>query len=157
MNNEFRKFLLACVPDILIALIAMKSIDNEWATFGWTIVILQAVYFLIWLKNTVWIWIVFWAFEKEMMAQKMEEVLRKHRYPDPSMATYYSGFEEYAEAVAVNQQTPCELRVLAATEKGFFHGVRSCGQYGLLLRLESAAKVALTRYKGDFRATLSRN
>jgi len=73
------------VPDILIAWAGAFYFDVGVLGFFGIIVGLQCLYFLIWLKTFLWIWLLFWVSGRKKMAHLIEDSAPLHTacFPTP--------------------------------------------------------------------------
>src|SRR4051794_10871920 len=85
--------LLGFIPDILISWTASYYFDSGIVGFIAVAVGLQCVYFLIWVKTTIWTWLIFWISGRRKMAAGFEQYLSQNRFPQPP--GFLSGIDHY--------------------------------------------------------------
>jgi hypothetical protein len=56
----WRNALLALIPDAMVAIVAAWVTSSGVVGFIITMIALQVLYFLIWAKNSGWLWVNFW-------------------------------------------------------------------------------------------------
>ena len=109
---------------------------------------LQYVYFLIWAKNSLWMWLVYWVSGRQRLTANLEDYLVKNRFPPPP--EYVSDIDERLDQVASGKQYDCSTRAKAAIELGTLEVFGSVGQIQLGLQLHLAYEDALQRYAKRF-------
>ena len=109
---------------------------------------LQYVYFLIWAKNSLWMWLMYWVSGRRKITDHIEDYLVKNRFPVPP--EYVGGIDDYLDQVASGKQYDCSTRVKAAIELGTLKAFGSVGRIQLGLQLHLAYEDALQRYAKRF-------
>jgi hypothetical protein len=71
------------IPDLLIAWAVAEYSDSGLLGFGAAWLGLQALYLLIWAKNSVWLWLSYWLYRKRRMVEGMEGQMASGNYPSP--------------------------------------------------------------------------
>lgn len=135
------------LPDAAIALI-ISIVTGEVVSFFFTIIGLQAVYFLIWLKNTIWQWLLFKLKTRREIKKAYLDHLKKNNFPEPD--DYLDSASGYFLDVSENEEYPANLRVKAAIEATFFSSMTNLGQMQNMVRASMAAEDALEEYKSSF-------
>jgi hypothetical protein len=102
----------------------------------------------VWLKKTVWSWIVFGVYGRKLSASALADYLTEHGYPEPQM--YETSAEQYFNRVLGDESLPVLLRLKAATQAACLQTPTSIGQYQCAVRLEMAYEDAIARYKATF-------
>jgi hypothetical protein len=143
--------LLALIPDAIIAWIAAWY--TGWGVFGFIGVMLglQCLYILIWAKNSLWMWLVYWVSGRRKMSAHLEDYLVENRFPAPP--EYVSDIEDYLGQITNSEQYDCQTRVKAAIEAGTLNGIRVAGRIQFGLQLKFAFEDALMRYARRVPAT----
>lgn len=149
-RNLISGAVLGLVPDILIAIVAASMTDSGLMGFFVTLIGLQVLYFLIWAKNAIWAWLLFWLRGRKQMTEHFLDYLRSNAFPEPD--EYQDNVEGYFEGVMGNEQQPTDLRLKAAVELGSFNVLRLTGRHSLLLQTFLAFEDAIQRYKRTFPA-----
>lgn len=140
--------LLNLVPDAIIALIA-AVLANNLITFFAVIFGLQIIYFLIWVKNSIWLWIKYYYLGgKKELLENMLKVLRTNNYPEPDELEV--SVQDYFLKIANNEKLPTDVRIKAGAEYGTFHSPIFSGNMQNTLRLNMAYETALEMYKKQF-------
>jgi hypothetical protein len=140
--------LLALIPDAIIAWIAAAYTDSGIFGFVLTLIGLQCVYFLIWAKNSLWMWLVYWVSGRRQMTDHLEDYLVKNRFPPPP--EYVSDINDYLTQVANGDKYDCQTRVKAAIELGTFNGLKLAGRMQQGLQFYFTFESALQRYARRF-------
>jgi hypothetical protein len=140
--------LLALIPDAIIAWIAAAYTDSGIFGFILTLIGLQCIYFLIWAKNSLWMWLMYWVSGRRQMTDHLEDYLVKNRFPPPP--EYVSDIDDYLGQVANSEQYDCSTRVKAAVEIGTFSGLALARRIQFGFQLKLAYEAALQRYGKRF-------
>jgi hypothetical protein len=143
-RNMLVNGLLALIPDAIIAWIVATYTATDVAGFILAMLALQCVYFLIWLKNSLWMWLMYWVSGRRKLSAGVEDYFVQNRFPPP--AEYVTDIEDYLGQVANGQQHDCATRVKAAGDLGVFGGLKLIGRIQLGLQLKLAYEDALLRY-----------
>ncbi len=135
------------IPDAVIAYVVMRVTESGWVGFGLTFLGLWAVYLAIWLKNSIWSWIVFLLWGKRSMVAALLSSLREHRYPEPD--NFENSADGYLQRIATDEKQPMDIRLMAAGEYASLH---AHNQYGFqrFMQLSVALDNALEQYKNQF-------
>ena len=149
-RNLISGAILGLVPDVIIAIIAAAWTDSGLMGFLVTLIGLQIVYLLIWVKNTIWGCLFFWLAGRKRMAEHLLDYLRANFFPEPD--EYQDDVQTYFQGVMDNEHAPTDLRMKAAVEIGTFNTFRLLGKVSLLLQTFLAYEDALQRYKRMFPA-----
>jgi hypothetical protein len=144
----WRNALLSFLPDLLVAGIATSIFDQEWWFFGLVYVGLQAAYLLIWLKNSIWSWSLFFLFVRKEMARGILAHLREQKFPEPKDIIIDT--DEYFQEVAENKDILAETRVSAATLAGFMQYPYAMRKVQIAFRMHMALEDAIHAYKAGF-------
>jgi hypothetical protein len=103
--------LLNSIPDVLIAGVAAIITGTGWIGFFIVLIGLQCVYFLIWLKKTLWSWVVFRLYERHKRAERLEDYLVRERFPPPP--EYVNGMNWYLSDIRDSKANDFDLRLKA--------------------------------------------
>jgi len=147
-RNLISGSVLSIVPDTLIALVAASWTDSRLLGFVVTLVGLQVLYLLIWVKNAIWGWLLFWMRGRKQMTAHLLDYLRSNSYPEPD--EYQDDAESYFQSIASNEQLSVDLRMKASAELGSFNALRLAGRMGFLLQTFLACEDAIQQYKASF-------
>lgn len=139
---------LGLIPDAVIAWIVAAYTGSGVVGFILTMLGLQGVYFVIWIKNSLWSWLVYWVAGRRKMTAFSEDYLVKNRFPPPP--EFVNDMDEYLEQVVRSEQYDCSTRVEAAIATGVFVGLTLAGRIQLGLQLQWAFQSALKRYAKRF-------
>jgi hypothetical protein len=140
--------LLALIPEAIIAWIVAIYTASGVVGFILTMLGLLGVYFLIWVKNSLWMWLMYWVSARRKMSEHLGDYLVQNRFPAPPQ--YVGGIDDYFDQVANSEQCDCPTRVKAAIELGTFVGLKLAGRMQLGLQLHLAYEDALERYARRF-------
>jgi hypothetical protein len=102
--------LLNSIPDFLIAGIATAITGTGWIGFLVVFIGLKCVYFLIWLKDTLWSWVVFWLYRCRKTAEYLEEYLVQEHFPPPHVRNWVDYLSDIRDSAGID----CTLRIKAA-------------------------------------------
>jgi hypothetical protein len=143
-RSYYKNLALAFIPDLLVAWAVMKYLDAGAEAFFFTLIALQAVYFALWVKRSVWSWLLFWLFNRSAMSAHVEEFLVREQFRKPP--DFMSGPDEYFAGIADDEAEDCVTRVKAAREVGAFMGVTISQQHQLAIQMRVATEDAIQRY-----------
>ena len=136
------------VPDILVSWAGAYLFNLGFPGFFGILICLQCLYLGIWIKNLIWMWLLFWLSGRKKLASHLEDFLYKNRFPQPP--EFVGDIDDYLSQVANNQMVQCALRVKAAIELGTMVGIKTAGRYSLLMQLHYAFEDALEEYSRRF-------
>jgi hypothetical protein len=136
-------FVLAWIPDALIAWAAMKATDGGAGTFWGVLIGIQVVVLLFWVKRALWAWVVWRAWGRDRTIGRTVMLLERSGIPKPDSASLDA--ETYLEHVKNNSAQPVEARIAAAEAQmaiavGGLHGVVSA------VRTRDAWNAALAKW-----------
>jgi hypothetical protein len=109
---------------------------------------LQCLYFLIWVKNTVWAWVAFKVYNREYLKNLITDYLKSNGYPEPGH--FERSAEGYLTTVAEDDNQPIEVRLKAAASLAELNFMSMQGQFQNLARLSMAYEDALENHKRSF-------
>jgi hypothetical protein len=140
-------FLLALIPDAVIAYVAMRVTDSGWVGFAIVFFGLWAVYLAIWLKNSIWGWLVYVLWGKRQMTAAMLSGLRANKYPEPD--DFEKSGDDYLQKLVSDESLPVDTRLKAMAD---FANIHALNQFGFqrFLQVSSALDNALEQYKNQF-------
>jgi hypothetical protein len=139
-RSYWKNAALSFIPDLLIAWAVMKYNDGGAEAFFFTLIALQAVYLLLWIKRSVWSWTIFALSSRAFMSSHVEEVLVQQKFPPPP--DFISGPDGYYQEIVDNKDEDCEMRIKAAQELGTLAGISVAGQHQLAIQLRMAMEDA---------------
>jgi hypothetical protein len=143
-RSYYKNAALAFIPDLLIAWAVMKYMDGGAETFFFTLIGLQAVYFALWVKRSVWSWLLFMLTNRAAMSSHMENFFVQEDFPKPP--DYMSGPDEYFSGITNDEEQDCATRVKAAQELGTLSGITVAQQHQFAMQLRMATEDAIQRY-----------
>jgi len=111
---------------------------------------LQILYFLIWAKDSLWAWVVFWLGGRKRFASWLFDYLRENGYPDPG--TYERSADAYLSAVLENEKLSISVRLEVASELGSLRFLKSSAQVQQSIQITMAYEDALQQHKRAFPA-----
>lgn len=144
--------VLNLIPDTLIAVVLAVIFEGGFLGFLAAIAGIQLLYFVIWLKNTAWSWLVFSVFGRKQSADLIQDHLAARKFPEP--ADYRSSIDGYFGDVASDEAQSVNVRVAAAAELGALSYPASQGRVQEALRVSMAYEDALIAYKRSFSANV---
>jgi hypothetical protein len=147
-RNIFTGAALGLVPDILISVVAASITDTGLIGFFVILFGLQVVYFLIWAKKAIWIWLLFFFRGRKQTTDHMFQYLRSNRFPEPG--EYQEDVDDYLANVMRNERIPVDTRLKAAVEQGSINALRVTGQGTQTLQAVMAFEDAIIQYKRTF-------
>lgn len=147
-RNFWSNSILGMTPDILIAVAVAVYNDKGIAAFFLVLIGLQVIYFLIWIKNTIWSWVFYKFRGRKLISDFVLDYLKTNRYPEPD--DYLKSPEEYFSSVAQSDSIPIELRLKAAAELGSLNYPIANREIQNSMRLSMAFEDAIENYKKTF-------
>ncbi len=139
---------LGLIPDAVVAALLVVIFGGGFVSFIATIVGLQVVYFLIWLKDTAWSWLQFVLVGRKRDASTLLDHLVTRSYPEPS--DYEQSISGYFERIASDDEEEVIMRLAASVELGAINYSVAQGRIQEGLRLSMAYEDALEAYKRRF-------
>jgi hypothetical protein len=140
--------LLGAIPDLAIAIFVAVVLHGGFPGFFATLIGLQVLYLAIWLKNSVWSWMVFSYSGRKKSALLLFDYFRENGYPEPD--DYEKSADGYFESVANNERLPAAVRLKAASELGVIHFLDNSCEVQQSMRLAMAYEDALEEFKRSF-------
>jgi hypothetical protein len=144
----WRNVALGSIPDIVIAVILAYVFDGGIAGFLVALVLLQALYFAIWVKNTIWAWAMFKLNTRKNLVSHFTDYLRVNKYPEPD--DFEKSAEGYLSRVISDEELPTELRLEAATCLAELNYLSTLGQIQKAAMLSIVYEEALENHKRSF-------
>src|ERR1700730_3283544 len=142
--------VLGVVPDSLIGAAAAYVTGTGLAGFFVTVLGLQFLYLVLFLKNLIWGWFLFWVRGRKKITSHLLSYLRKQRYPEPD--DYLRDADSYFNGIGETGNLPGDQRVKATSEWSALQTLRGYGHYGQPLQLHLAYEDAIEQYKELFNA-----
>lgn len=136
--------LLGLVPDFTIAYI-IANLSNGAISFFIVFILLQLHYLLIWAKNFLWGWIIFYLIQRNKMSSYICDFLSQNNFPDPG--NYQESAVSYLESVASDSTLPVETRLRAAAELGAINSFMAQYKISLHTQISMAYEDAIEQYK----------
>ena len=147
-RSLFTAAALGLVPDLVISLAVASATDSGVIGFFATLIGLQVLYFLIWAKNAIWGWLMFWATGRKQLAEHLFDYLRSNGYPEPN--DYQEDVESYLSDVMGNEEQPVDVRLKAAIEIGSLSMLAAYRHMSQLMKTHLAYEEAIRQYKRTF-------
>lgn len=113
-----------------------------------TLVVLNGVYLAIWFKNSIWAWICYKLYYREVFVNLIYQFLKDNKFPEPN--DYEDSGSDYLERVAFDDDVAPDLRVKAAAELAPIVAKAREGKLQEVLRYNMAFEAALFKYKASF-------
>lgn len=153
MKREHQPLLmmtfLSPVPELAIATLVSLA-GGGWSGFWITLALLYLAYFLVWLRKTVWSWVLFRWWGRKVMVDTMVIQLEKMDYPPPPYSPYAA--IDYFPEIATEEGQPIATRLHAAQVWGIVDYLESAGHLIEKTRLVKSYDEALMAYRNK-RAT----
>ena len=147
--NLLKALTFLPVPELLVAsLIAATAgdtyrISSFWLALG----CFYGVYFLIWVRNSIWGWIVYAISRKEAVDNTLK-LLKENDLPKPYSDLYSPS--EYFEEVSKDERMPIKARLLASQILGMSVYPMSAFRFQEGYRLHLMLKSTLARLRGSY-------
>jgi len=152
-TKQKRNFLIniiyGLIPDTIIGIGVASFTDSGLSGFIFTVIGLQIVYFLIWLKDSLWGWAFFKIRGKKLMVEYMEDALKAKNFPAPQ--DFEVSIEGYLSSVVANERLDLNIRLNAAMEIGTLEYLKSMFKAQESMRLIIAYEEALSNFKKTYR------
>jgi hypothetical protein len=136
------------IPDLVIAAIFTVMLGGYVGTFMLVIVGLQVLYFLVWLRKTIWSWIVFGVWGRRHLATLLTDYLTENEYPEPEI--YERSAEDYFTRIATHDALMVPLRLKATGQAAALRIPSTIGEYQYAFRVAMAYEDALMAHKRTF-------
>jgi hypothetical protein len=141
-------FILAAIPDVLIAIVVANITEIGVPAFFFTLIGLQIIYFVLWLKRFIFSWLYFWLFSRKSMTAVMLDYLKEQRYPRPKLGLDY---DDYLSGVVADKALPMKLKLDAAALAAQLSMTKTIGKMSTFLQMAMALDDALTNYRREFK------
>lgn len=139
---------IGLLPDATIGVVTAYFTHSGILGFFITIIGLQVVYFLLWLKNTLWQWVFFQVRGKKLMVEHIENFLKANNFPAPK--DYEDSIEGYLASLIENDELEPDMRIKATSELAALKYPMNNFRIQEGLRLTMAYEEALSNYKNRF-------
>lgn len=146
-RNIFIALIISSIPDLIIAGIIAMINKNETA-FIIAFFALKIVYLLVWIRNSVWNWILYQFGVKEAVISNAISSFKRNNYPEPDY--YLDSAEAYFDQIANDEDLPLELRLHAAVQTGFMLYPTAYGHLQEKIRVTLATEKAIEKYRQTF-------
>jgi hypothetical protein len=137
--------VLGLIPDLAIAAIINSVIAGNIGTFILVFIGLQLLYFLVWLRKTIWAWIVFCVYGRKHLANFLADYLAENEYPQPG--DYEGSADEYFNRIAGDEALAVDVRLKSVGQAVALRMPITIGQYQYGFRVAMAYEDALIAYK----------
>jgi hypothetical protein len=138
-------------PDVLIAIVVAWWLNGGLFVLAASLIGLKIIYLTIWLKDALWTWLVFSLHGRKIMADGIFATLKKNDFPKPAIMP--DGFVdpgEYLSSVALDDGSPCELRLSAQMENSTLNTIKMMNGFVATWSALAAWDDALKRYNSTF-------
>lgn len=139
---------IGLLPDAAIGVATAYFTDSGILGFFITMIGLQIVYFLLWLKNTLWQWVFFQLRGKKLMVEHIENFLKANNFPAPK--NYEDSIEGYLASLIEDDELQPEMRIKATAELAALKYPMNNFRMQEGFRLTMAYEEALSNYKNRF-------
>ncbi len=109
--------MFGILVDAVIAIAITYYIDGGLIEFAFVFAGLYVLYFAIWLKKSLSIWVYFYMAGRKVAANAMVENFKAESFPKAER--HVSSSQEYFKDVAEDQSQPDKVRLLAAQQVGY--------------------------------------
>jgi hypothetical protein len=147
-RNFWTIAVLGLVPDLLIGVVVGAVSDTGVLGFIATVVGLQVLYLLLWIKNSAWAWVLYWVKGRKDMTASFLTFLKENRFPEPS--SYQKSVQGYLDTVVGSESEPIETRLKAAAQIGAMSVRPLIGGFQYTIKLGLAYEDGLEQYKELF-------
>lgn len=153
-RKEARAFWVRAVlnstPDLAIAAVIALIADEGFLLFFGVLIGLQAVYFVIWLKKSIWIWISYAVRDRKLLEQRVLDMLIENKFPKPP--ELLSDVENYLNEVAGETTADDAIRLTAAAEWGGIQYALKTMRFQEYFRLTMVYEAAIEEYNRQINA-----
>jgi hypothetical protein len=142
--------LLGLVPDALLAWVLAAFFDGGVPGFLLALFGLQLLYVILWVKASVWAWLLFLFGGRKRTAAALFDVLVQQGFPEPH--DYHHSADSYFMAIADDNDVAVPLRLAAMSNATTFFLLGQEGRFQDSLRLSMAyedALIQLKRFRGN--------
>jgi hypothetical protein len=139
---------LGFVPDVIISIVVAIVLSGGILLFFATLIGLQCIYLLIWIKNSVWGWTLYKLHHRKYLVEHLTDYLKTNKYPEPD--DYEKSADGYLTSVMSNEKLPVDIRIKAASCLAELNFMSTQGQLQNYLRFSMAYEAALADYKKTF-------
>lgn len=140
--------ILGLIPDIFISVALSVVFDGGLVGFFFSLVGLQVLYLLIWIKNSIWTWLLFQFSGRKILANTLADYFRENSYPEPN--NFEESVEEYFSNIVLGEDNPVELRLKASASLATINFFARQNQMQDHMRLLMVYEDALESYKKTF-------
>jgi hypothetical protein len=147
-RNLFVNAAFGLIPDALIGIGVAYFTDSGLIGMVGTVIGLQLLYFLIWLKSFLLRLLLLWLTGRKKLVSYYSDLLTFNRFPEPG--DYLRDADVYFANTMDDKSLPCALRMKAAIELASIDAAKRLG-FGLLtISMHMAAEDAIEQYKRTF-------
>jgi hypothetical protein len=139
--------LLNSVPDLAIAALLAWFFNGGLIGFVVTFVGIQLLCLVMWVRNTAWAWIVFNWRDRKALAEIIQGLLVRAKFPCPGER--YGAAEDYFNQVIGDEHMPVDARFVAAIINSWQQYAIQSGRYQEAFRLNLSTEDALLAYKAS--------
>lgn len=138
---------LNLIPDLVIAFIISKSLSAGFLGFILIFFSIQLLYLLIWIKQSIWNWLIFFISWRKKLKNSILDSLNENNFPNPG--THENSIDSYLNSVVENKEVPIETRLKAATQLGALNSFIGQGNIQNYIRISMACEDAVEQYKNQ--------
>ena len=144
-RNYVINIAVGTLPDIAISIVLAIVFSVGFLGFLAIYFGLQGLYFVIWVKNSIFGWLHFQLGGRRQLTKHLLDFLNENNFPDPG--DQQESAEEYFYSVVNDEALPLEIRMRATHEIAAMNAYRSFGQIQQLLRVNMAYEDAIEQYR----------
>lgn len=148
-RNYLLNIALSFIPEILISWLIAYVFETGVSGFFITLIGLQLLYILIWLKCSLWDWTLFSFKGRGETSEYFYNILKSNKYPEPE--EFYGSAKDYLGHTVNEDKNPIETRLKCAETLGFLDAFAHAGLIQAAIRINMAFEDAIERYKKSFK------
>lgn len=141
--------VLGFIPDTVVSIILSAVFNGGLGGFFFSLIGLQCVYFLIWIKNSIWAWSLFKFHNQKYLVTHITDYLQKNRYPEPD--DYEKSPDSYLSTIVADENQSANVRIAAAASLAELNFMSTQGQIQNHMRFCMAYEEALENHKRSFK------
>jgi hypothetical protein len=138
---------LSLIPDAAIAYAVMRLTESGWVVFAIVFFGLWGLYLAIWLKNSIWSWLVFLLWGRRQRAATFVSGFRAGEFPEPD--EFEKSADAYLERLVNDEAASVKVRLMAMSDVARLRMLNDNG-FQAFLQVSLALDDALEQYKNQF-------
>lgn len=141
-------FIAALIPDLLVAYVGMKFIEDTWKTFWYILLAMAAFQFVMWLSRELVNYLLFIAYTKKRFIEIIYNDLVTYKFP--TTGYYPDGYNSdiYYYEITTDSDASCRLKMKSLC---FYNEFNAVGTTMLgRMRLHKVHSEAIGKYFKDY-------